>query len=76
MNIGDAVLAMRKGARLAQPGWNGKGMWLFLVDEFDDKATLPCQPYVAMKTAQDTTVIPWFCSQSDLLAEDWENEQG
>jgi hypothetical protein len=31
---------------------------------------VPYGPYVAMKTAQDN-VVPWICSQTDLLAEDW-----
>lgn len=73
MNIGDAVLAMREGARVARPGWNGKGMWLFLVEAVDSYP--PRQAYVAMKTAQDT-IVPWLCSQSDLLAEDWEIVRG
>ncbi len=46
-------------------------MWLFLVDEFDDKDAPPCQPYVAMKTPRDT-IVPWLRSQSGLLAEDRE----
>lgn len=28
-------------------------------------------PYVTMKTADDK-VVPWLCSQTDLLADDWE----
>lgn len=28
-------------------------------------------PYVLMKTADDK-IVPWLCSQTDLLAEDWE----
>lgn len=27
-------------------------------------------PYVTMKTADDK-IVPWLCSQTDLLAEDW-----
>lgn len=29
------------------------------------------RPYVTMKTV-DGAIVPWLCSQSDLLAEDWE----
>lgn len=29
------------------------------------------EPYVYMKTAQGG-LIPWLCSQADLLATDWE----
>ena len=28
-------------------------------------------PYVYMKTADDM-LVPWLCSQSDLLSRDWE----
>lgn len=28
-------------------------------------------PYVTMKTADDA-IVPWLCSQTDLLADDWE----
>jgi hypothetical protein len=28
-------------------------------------------PYVTMKTADDK-IVPWLCSQTDLLATDWE----
>jgi Protein of unknown function (DUF2829) len=29
------------------------------------------QPYIAMYTT-DGTLVPWLCSQTDILAEDWE----
>ena len=28
-------------------------------------------PYITMKTA-DGCIVPWLCSQTDLLADDWE----
>lgn len=28
MNIGEAIAALKAGARVARAGWNGKGMWL------------------------------------------------
>ena len=31
MNIGQAIQAMRDGDKVARKGWNGKGMFLFLV---------------------------------------------
>jgi hypothetical protein len=69
MDIGSAVENMRMGERVARPGWNGKGMWIALQkpDE-NSKMTLP---YVYMKTADDK-LVPWLCSQADLLAVDWE----
>ena len=31
----------------------------------------PVSPWVGMKTADDK-FVPWLCSQTDMLAEDWE----
>lgn len=81
MDIGTAISAMRDGARVARTGWNGKGMWLYLVPANSYPAqtdaakaafgeNVPYREYVAMKTAQDD-VVPWVASQSDLLADDW-----
>lgn len=33
MNIGQAIEAMKAGAKVAREGWNGKGMWLVLMPE-------------------------------------------
>jgi hypothetical protein len=43
-------------------------MWLTLqVPDTNSKMSLP---YVYMKTVDDK-LVPWLCSQTDLLAEDW-----
>lgn len=69
MDIGDAISAMRGGLKVARSGWNGKGMWLALqVPDANSKMGLP---YVYMRTAQGQ-LVPWICSQTDLLANDWE----
>lgn len=68
MDIGEAVFQMRNGAKVARIGWNGKDMWLMLqVPDAHSKMTLP---YVYMKTVQGD-LVPWLCSQTDLLATDW-----
>lgn len=86
--IGWAVAAMRaRGCRVARRGWNGKGMYLVYQKGYPDgipinantaSATgLPegtvCKflPYIMMRTA-DGSFVPWLCSQTDLLAADWE----
>ena len=69
MDIGQAVAAMRAGRRVARAGWNGKGMWLAL--QVPDAHSKMTESYVYMKTAQGG-LIPWLCSQADLLATDWE----
>lgn len=73
--IGWAVKQMHNGERVRRSGWNGKGMFLFLVNNWTytdgRQDNYPNQPFVAMKTADDK-VVPWLCSQTDLLAVDWE----
>ena len=73
--IGWAVKCMQNGHRVRRAGWNGKGMWLAHLPAGDFLATdMPnarMQAFVVMKTT-DETVVPWLCSQSDLLATDWE----
>jgi hypothetical protein len=68
-SIGWAVDALHDGQRVRRSGWNGKNMWLELQEPDEhSKMTLP---YVYMSTAQGH-LVPWLCSQSDLLATDWE----
>lgn len=78
-DIGYAIRALKEGKRVTRPGWNGKGMWLMLV-EGDDYSIMPEQwlgretdrflPWIGMRTA-DRGFVPWLASQTDLLAEDW-----
>lgn len=80
MIFGFAIEALKRGERVARAGWNGKGMWLGLVESYDynpDKGraavyALGCQklPWIGMKTA-DEKFVPWLASQTDMLAEDW-----
>lgn len=68
MDIGSAVQVLKRGFKVARCGWNGKGMYLALqVPDENSKMSLP---YVYMKTADDK-LVPWVCSQTDLLADDW-----
>ena len=91
MDIGQAVRRLLSGGRIRRAGWNGKGIYLFLVpgSTFTVEADRPMgkacpelvgkeidyHAHVDMKTAQGY-VVPWFCSQADLLADDWENVDG
>lgn len=68
MNIGSAVAALKVGHKVAREGWNGKGMYLAL--QRPDEHSKMTLPYVYMKTADDK-LVPWLCSQTDLLSEDW-----
>ena len=76
MNFGAALSRLRTGRRIARVGWNGRGMWLLLIDRWtanDDGAHLDSVrllPWIGMKTADDG-FVPWLASQTDLLADDW-----
>lgn len=84
LNFGDALHMLKLGKKVARAGWNGKGMFLFLVPGSTFKVSRPpllgiypdgteisyC-PHIDMKTA-DGKVVPWLCSQTDALAEDWQ----
>lgn len=82
--IGWAVKEMLNGSAITRKGWNGKDMFVYYVkgneylatspvakQVWGDNGLVPYLPYVAMKTVQNN-VVPWLCSQSDLLATDWE----
>jgi hypothetical protein len=84
MNFGQAVEALKSGKKVERQGWNGKGMFLFLVPGstfkvnraplmgiYPEGTEINYQAHIDMKTAQDT-VVPWLASQSDVLAEDWQ----
>lgn len=67
--IGWAIKQMQHGLKVRRQGWNGRGMWIEL--QLPDITSKMTQPYVYMKTA-DNHLVPWLCSQTDLLAMDWE----
>ena len=68
-NIGWAVEWMRSGHKVTRPGWNGQGMWLEIQNP--DEHSKMTESYVYMHTAQGG-LVPWLCSQTDLLATDWQ----
>lgn len=84
-NFGTALSILKQGYKVSRSGWNGKGMYLFLVkgkvvkeaihscygdpNIKIDSAMDVCDA-IYMKTA-DNKLIPWLASQSDVLSEDW-----
>lgn len=70
MDIGGAVEAMRCGRRVARAGWNGRGMYIYLVPGAYKAVGHNIAPFVMMHPAAGDEV-PWLCSQTDLLAQDW-----
>ena len=83
MSFGLAVEAVKKGKKIARAGWNGKGMFLFLVPGstfkvnrapllgiYPEGTEINYHSHIDMKTA-DGTIVPWLASQTDVLADDW-----
>lgn len=83
LSFGLAVEAIKKGAKVARAGWNGKGLFVYLVPPasypthtgaaksyFGDYAVVPYNAYFAIKNVDDT-VSTWAPSGSDALADDW-----
>lgn len=78
LSFGEAIKAASSGEKICRSGWNGKGMFLFMVaggawnfecdvDGIDGLDTLP---FICMKTA-DCKLVPWLASQTDVIACDW-----
>ncbi len=70
-DIGWAVKQLHDGQRVRRRGWNGRGMWLGLELPYVNTGSKMTLPFVYMFTA-DGKLVPWLCSQTDLLAIDWE----
>lgn len=76
------------GKRFARKGWNGKGMFIYLTPgrqvDLDNWKGCPLtrreierdgvllNSHIDMYAADGTRVIGWLASQTDMLAEDWE----
>jgi hypothetical protein len=84
MNFSDALEDLKDGKRVARQGWNGKGMFLFLVagsnfvvnrepllSIMGEGATVTYRPHIDIKDAEGK-VTPWQPSQADMLADDWQ----
>lgn len=83
MNFSDALVEIKAGKKVSREGWNGKGMFVFLVPGSNFKVNrapplgiypegteINYHAHVDMKTATGE-IVPWLCSQTDLLADDW-----
>lgn len=83
MDFSNALYELKAGKRVSRSGWNGKNMFIFLVPGstfyvnrepllsiLGEGTSVNYHGHVDMKTA-DGMIVPWLCSQTDLLAEDW-----
>lgn len=97
MNFSQALESLKLGSKIQREGWNGKGMYLTLVqgypvnghlnaDSVDSEVEGGTQgkagqmlSHIVMGPAGDSQFwdagysdyMPWFASQTDILAEDW-----
>jgi hypothetical protein len=84
MDFSKALKKIKEGQKVQRAGWNGKGMFIFLVAGSTFKVNRPpllgiypenteinYHGHIDMKTA-DNMVVPWLASQTDVLADDWQ----
>lgn len=83
LTFGLAVEALKKCKKVTRKGWNGSGMFLYLVPGSTVKVSreplisilgegteINIRPHIDLKTA-DGSIATWSPSGSDALAEDW-----
>lgn len=84
MDFSAALNFVKSGAKLRRAGWNGKGMFIFLVPGstftvnrapllgiYPEGTQINYHAHIDMRTA-DGQIVPWLASQTDLLATDWD----
>lgn len=82
-DFGSAIRFLKQGKRVARKGWNGKGMFIFLVKGskfivnrepllsiLSEGVEVDYRSHVDMKTV-DGEIVPWVASQTDVLGSDW-----
>lgn len=83
LTFSQALEFIKAGSKVAREGWNGKDMFLFLVNGstftvnrapllgiYPEGTEIKYHPHIDMRTA-DGQIVPWLCSQTDMLADDW-----
>lgn len=89
MNFGDALAALKAGARISRTTWNAARQYVVLQKGYPDgipingntaeatgiAAGTVCvfRPYLMLCTA-DGSFVPWAPTVSDVLVEDWTTE--
>ena len=79
-DFGEAIRRLKKGARLARKGWNGKEQYIALGTVFsatlkDGTGIVPAHEDIGNEAivffGTRGQQIGWLASQSDMLADDW-----
>jgi hypothetical protein len=84
MTFSEALKELQNGELITRSGWNGKGMFLYLVPGstfavnrppllgiYPEGLMIHYRAHIDMRTA-DGSCVPWVASQTDILALDWE----
>ena len=84
MTFGHAVEILKQGRKVARTGWNGKGMFVYLVAGssfavnrhpllgiYEEGTMIDYRPHIDIKGA-DGSVSTWAPSIGDVLADDWQ----
>lgn len=84
MDFSQALAAVKTGSRITRTGWNGSGMFVYLVAGstfevnrppllgiYPEGTVIDYRAHLDMRAA-DGSCVPWAATQTDLLAEDWE----
>ena len=79
-----AIRQIKQGKKMQRVGWNGKGMFVFLVPGstfqvnrapllgiYPEGTEINYHAHIDMRTA-DGQIVPWLASQTDILADDWQ----
>lgn len=75
-SFSNAIRYLKRGLKVARKGWNGKGMYIFLVTEEVATKSLgnalerKMNPYFCIKNVNES-LSTWVPSINDCLAEDW-----
>ena len=83
MSFSHALVALKAGARLTRKGWNGAGMFVFLVDGstftvnrepllslLGAGVQVEYRPHIDIKQVNGSIGV-WHPSMGDVMAEDW-----
>jgi hypothetical protein len=83
MDFSHALISIKHGQLLTRSGWNGKGMFIFLVkgsnfkvsrepllNIFEEGTEIVYRPHIDMKYV-DGSIGVWLASMGDIMADDW-----
>lgn len=83
LTFSDTLLLLKRGYKMARNGWNGKGLFVFLVPGstfkvnrapllgiYEEGTEINYHAHIDIKSANGE-IVPWHPSQTDILANDW-----